>query len=123
MYKEYTYLLHALRLMKDEEGPSTGVTAAGVLKKIDDIKFLAVLYVLKLMLPYLLTLSETFQSGELKFSRVKPAVKKKTHRIKNLAEKQKPPTELKQNLASCHILCEKAFLAAKEQQVTLYTEK
>ena len=42
MYKEYTYLLHALRLMKDEEGPSTGVTAAGVMKKIDDIKFLAV---------------------------------------------------------------------------------
>ena len=76
VYKEYTYLLHALRLMKDEEGPSTGVTAAGVLKKIDDIKFLAVLYVLKLMLPYLSTLSETFQSGELKFSRVKPAVKK-----------------------------------------------
>ena len=76
MYKEYTYLLHALRLMKDEEGPSTGVTAAGVLKKIDDIKFLAVLYVLKLMLPYLSTLSETFHSGELKFSRVKPAVKK-----------------------------------------------
>ena len=92
MYKEYTYLLHALRLMKDEEGPSTGVTAAGVLKKIDDIKFLAVLYVLKLMLPYLSTLSETFQSGELKFSRIKPAIEKTTHGIKDLAEKKMPPT-------------------------------
>ena len=56
VYKEYTYLLHALKLMKDEEGASTRATVAGVLKKVDDIKFL-VLYVLKLMLPYLSTLS------------------------------------------------------------------
>ena len=29
--------------MKDEEGASTGPTAAGVLKKVDDMKFFAVL--------------------------------------------------------------------------------
>ena len=107
-YKEYTYLLHALRLMKDGEGARTGATAAGVLKKVDDMKFLAVLYVLKLMLPYLSTLSKTFQSGELNFSRIKPAIEKTTHRIKDLAEKQKLLTELKQELA---------------QQVKIYTEK
>ena len=39
--------------MKDDDGTSTGATAAGVLKKVDDMKFLAVLHVLKLMLPYL----------------------------------------------------------------------
>ena len=55
VYKEYTYSLHALKLMKDEEGASTRATVARVLKKVDDIKF--VLYVLKLMLPYLSTLS------------------------------------------------------------------
>ena len=48
------------------------------------------------MLPYLLTLSKTFQSGELNFSRIKPAIEKTTHRIKDLPEKQKPLTELKQ---------------------------
>ena len=53
VYKEYIYLLHAWRLMKDDDGASTGATAAGVLKKVDDMKFLAVLHVLKLMLPYL----------------------------------------------------------------------
>ena len=42
-YKEYTYLLCALRSVKDEEGASKGATAAGVLKKVDDMKFLAVL--------------------------------------------------------------------------------
>ena len=94
--------------MKDEEGASTGATTAGVLKKVDDMKYLAVLYVLKLMLPYLSTLSKTFQSGDLNFSRIKPAIGKPTHRIKNLAEKQKPLTELKQELA---------------QQVKIYTEK
>ena len=92
MYKEHIYLLHALRSKKDEEGPSTGATVAGVLKKVDTMKFLAVLNVLKLMLPYLSTLSETFQSGELKFSRIKPAIEKTTHGIKDLAEKKMPPT-------------------------------
>ena len=65
VYKEYICLLHALRLMKDDDGASTGATAAGVLRKVDDMKFLSVSYVLKLMLPYLSTLSKTFQSGEL----------------------------------------------------------
>ena len=84
VYKDYTYLLHALRSMKDDEGASTGASAPGVLKKVDDMKFLAVLYVLKFTL---LALSETFQSGELNFSRIKPAIEKVTHRIKNLAKK------------------------------------
>ena len=123
VYKEYTYLLHALRLMKDDEGANTGATAAGIPKKVDDMKFLAVLYVLKLMLPYLLTLSKTFQSRELNFSRIKPAIEKTTHRIKDFAEKQKPLTELKQDLASRHILCEKELSAENEQQVKLHIEK
>ena len=123
VYKEYTYLLHALRLMRDESGESTGATAAGVLKKVDDMKFLAVLYVLKLLLPYLSILRKTFQSGELNFSRIKPAIEKTIHRIKDLAEKQKPLPELKQDLASRHILCEKELLAENEQQVKLHTEK
>ena len=123
VYKEYTYLLHALRLMRDESGESTGATAAGVLKKVDDMKFLAVLYVLKLLLPYLSILRKTFQSGELNFSRIKPAIEKTIHRIKDLAEKQKPLPELKQDLASRHILCEKKLLAENEQQVKLHTEK
>ena len=109
--------------MKDEGGASTGATAAAVLKKVDDMKFLAAFYVFKLMLPYLSTLSKTFQSGELNFSRIKPAIEKSTHRIKDLAEKEKPLTELKQDLASRHILCEKELLAENEQQVKLYTEK
>ena len=42
------------------------------------------------MLPYLLTLSKTFQSGELNFSRIKPAIEKTTHIIKDLPKKQAP---------------------------------
>ena len=121
VYQEYTYLLHALRSVKGE-GASTGATAAGVLKKVD-MEFLAVLYVLKLILSYLSTLSKTFQSGELNFSRIKPAIEKTTHRIKDVAEKQKPLTELKQDLATHHVLCEKELSAENEQQVKLYTEK
>ena len=75
------------------------------------------------MLPYLSTLSKTFQSDELNFSRIKQAIAKTTHRIKDLSEKQKPLTELKQNPISHLILCEKELSAENEQQVKLYTEK
>ena len=75
------------------------------------------------MLAYLSTLSKTFQSGELNFSRIKLAIEKTTHRIKDLTEKQKSLTELKQDLASCHILCEKELSAENEKQVKLCTEK
>ena len=68
------------------------------------------------MLPYLSTLSKTFQSGELNVSRIKLAIEKTTHRIKDLAEKQKALTELKQDRASCHILCEKELSAENEKQ-------
>ena len=75
------------------------------------------------MLPYLSTLSKSFQSGELNFSRIKPAIEKTTHRIKDFPEKRKPPTELKQDLIYHLILCEKEFSAENEQQVRLYKEK
>ena len=75
------------------------------------------------MLQYLSTLSEIFQSGGLKFSRIKPAIEKTTHRIKNLAEKQKLLIELKQDITLRHILRLKALLARNEQQVRLYQEK
>ena len=68
-------------------------------------------------------MSETFQSGELNFSRIKPAIEKTTQKIKDLAEKQKCLTELKQDLASHHIHYEKELSAENEQQVKLYTEK
>ena len=86
-YKKYTYLLHALRSMKGEEGSSTGTTTAGMLKKDDDMEFLAVLCVLKFLLSYLATLNKTFQSGSLNLSRIKPTIEKITHKIKDLAEK------------------------------------
>ena len=59
----------------------------------------------------------------MNFSRIKQAIEKTIHRIKDLAEKQKPLTELKQNLISHIILCEKELSAENEQQVKLYTEK
>ena len=75
------------------------------------------------MLPYLSTLSKTFQSRESNFPRIKPATKKTKRRIMDLAEKQKSLTELKQDLASSHILCEQELSAENEQQVKLHTQK
>ena len=55
-----------------------------MLKKIDDMKFIAVLYVLKFMLPYLSTVSKTFQNGESNFSRIKPAIENNNLQNKEL---------------------------------------
>ena len=57
------------------------------------------------------------------FSRIKLVPEKTAHRIRDLAEKQKPLTEFKQELASHHILCETELSAKNEQKVKLYTEK
>ena len=75
------------------------------------------------MLPYLLTLSKMFSCGELSFSEIKPAIKKRIHRIKYPPAKQKPISELKQDPITNHILCEKELPAENEQQVKLYKEK
>ena len=65
-FEEYVGILHALRSMKDDQAVG-GAIAVGLLKKMDSVKFLSVLYMLKYMLPYLSVLSKIFQTGSLNF--------------------------------------------------------
>ena len=71
VYQEYVGLTHTLRSIKD---PRSSPVANGLLKKIDSPEFLGTLYFLRFMLPHLSYLSRTFQSGNLKFSRINPNI-------------------------------------------------
>jgi hypothetical protein len=88
LFEEYVGMIHALRFMKDNPAVG-GATAAGLLKKIDSVKFLGVLYMLKYMLPHLSALSKTFQTGTLNFSRMVPSIEKTKHKIQEVADKKK----------------------------------
>ena len=63
--------------------------ADGLLRKIDNPTFLGTLYMLKLVLPHLSTLSKTFQKSSLNFSRINPNIEKTIHKMSSIeAERQ-----------------------------------
>ena len=58
--------------------------ADGLLRKIDNPTFLGTLYMLKLVLPHLSTLSKTFQKSSLNFSRINPNIEKTIHKMSSI---------------------------------------
>ena len=69
LYKEFVRFTRALRAMKDS-------AADGLLKKIDNVRFIGTFYILREVLPQLSILSKTFETGSLNFSRVGPSIEK-----------------------------------------------
>lgn len=83
-WEEFEGLVEALReLGKDSK---TGSTAIGLLQKINNYEFLGTLCLLKHVLPHLSSLSKTFQTGSLNFSRMIPAIEKCQHKLKQVAK-------------------------------------
>ena len=103
VYEEYVGLVHALRSMKDDR--KSGPIATGLLKKMDCIDFLGVLYLLKFMLPNLSALSRTFQTGSLNFSRIIPSIEKTKAKLKDVAFKDIVTNELAKDLDDRIKLC------------------
>ena len=66
---------------------------------MDNIKFLSTVYILKFMLPHLKTLSKTFQTGELNFSRINPATERAFFIIKEIDDKDTPLETPKKDLS------------------------
>lgn len=81
VFDEYVGLIHALRAMKETDRTSGGSMAAGLFTKIDNIKFVGLL---SMLLP-LATLSKTFQTGAINFSRIKPNLSKTKAQLQRLA--------------------------------------
>ena len=80
LFKEYVGMMQASRIMKEDRAIG-GAQIDGLLRKIDNTTFLGTLYMLKLVLPHLSTLSKTFQKGSLNFSRISPNMEKTIHKM------------------------------------------
>ena len=81
--RNFPALLQTLRwYQKKDSNP----TAIGLLKKLKKPDFIGVLYILKSVLPVLLTLSKVFQKGFISFSRISPAIKASKDSLDRLQE-------------------------------------
>ena len=59
-YEEYVGLIHCLHSIQEQDKSPGGAMASGLLKKMDSVEFLGLLYTMKFMLPSLTALSKTF---------------------------------------------------------------
>ena len=77
-------LLQTLQWYQDKD---SNPTAIGLLKKLKKPVFIAVLYILKGVLPVLSTLSKVFQKGSISFSHISPAIKASKDSLNSLVQK------------------------------------
>ena len=80
IYCEFVGLLQTLRLLNNETTPG-GVSAKGLLNKLNNQDFLSDLCLLKFMLLHLTLLSKTFQKGVLNFSQIARNTEKNKFKI------------------------------------------
>ena len=83
LYKEFVGFTRALRAMKDS-------AADGLLKKIDNVRFIGTFYILREVLPQLSILSKAFETGSPNFSRVGPSIEKAIRNMKSLVSNDTP---------------------------------
>ena len=98
IYKEYVSLIHYLHSIQEQDKFPGGSMASGLLKKMDSVKFLGLLYTIKFMLPSLTALSKTFQTGAINFSRIKPNLEKTKAQLLNTATQQTALKKLKSDV-------------------------
>ena len=99
LYKEFVGLTQALRAMKDP-------AADGLLKKIDNVQFIGMLYIFKEVLPQFSTLSKTFQTDCLNFSIVGPSIEKTMRNLKSLVSNDTPLNKLLADMEERLLVCD-----------------
>ena len=98
IYKEYAGLIHCLRSIQEQGKSLGGAMASGLLKKMDSVEFLGLLYTMKFILPSLTALSKTFQTGAMNFSGIKPNLEKTKGQLQNTATQQTALKKLKSDV-------------------------
>ena len=122
VYDEYVGLLETLNLL-EKEGGSGGSMAKGFVKKMRSSKFIGMLYTLKVMLPSLTALSNTFQSGGINFSRIIPNVIKTKTKLRELFDEGKTMKLLKDDLKTRLKRCNLQIDEEKEEKINSLTER
>lgn len=93
LLSEFEAVLLFLHMFSDSQA-----TAAGLLKKVQNAKFVGTLYILGDVLPILSELSLMFQSGYLNFSQVGPSIEMAKLRLSKVLEEKSPLEKLERDI-------------------------
>ena len=94
LLSEFEAVLQFLHMFTDSEA-----TAPGLLKKVQNARFVGTLYILGDVLPILSELSLTFQS-DLNFSQIGPSTEMAKLRLSNVLEDNSPSEKLERDIDS-----------------------
>ena len=86
-------LMQTLRKFKEHDA-----TADGLLKRMNNVKFVGTLLILNEVLPHLNTLSKVFQQNKIHYSAIKPSLESTKRRITEVRSSCKPLHALKEAL-------------------------
>lgn len=94
VWQDYTAIL--LTLSADEF--RNDATAIGLLSQMKTVKFIGSIYILKMILPILTTISKCFQAGVVSFAKIVPTLQYAKEQLKQIATNETPIAVLKQDL-------------------------
>ena len=93
-------------------------TADGLLRRINDVKFVGALVILNAVLPHLNSLSKIFQQNKIHYSCIKPTLQSTKANIANVRETMKPLADLKELIDGQYKDLELTLSPASEQYLT-----
>ena len=96
-WDEFGGLIRTFEVLGKEKN---GAKAIRILKKIRNLDFIGSLCLFKNVLPILTTLSKTFQSNALNFSRITPSIQKAKEKLKEVANDDRVVSQLRETLAN-----------------------
>ncbi|KAL9977753.1 hypothetical protein ACROYT_G015193 [Oculina patagonica] len=88
----------AILLTLSAEEFRNDATALGLLSQMKTVKFIGSIYILKLILPILATISKCFQAGVVSFAKIVPTLEYAKEQLNQIAATETPITVLKQDL-------------------------
>ena len=97
LYADLVTVLQTLKQLKQDPGQPA---AYGLLKKINKVKFIGAVYILKWILPILAALSKSFQKGAINYASIKPSIDYSKDRLNDVKITEEPIKQLKQDLSS-----------------------
>ncbi|CAH3167419.1 unnamed protein product [Porites lobata] len=96
----YTDLVAVVQTLKQLKQDPNQPAAYGLLKKINKVKFVGVVYILKWILPILATLSKSFQKGAINYASIKPSIDHSKDKLNEVKSREEAIKQLKQDLSS-----------------------
>ena len=101
-------------IQEQDKSPGRAM-ASGLLKKMDSVEFLGLLYTMKFMLLLLTALSKTLKTGAINFPRIKTNLEKMKAQLLDTATQQTALKKLKSDVNDRLALCELKMSAHQEK--------